>query len=135
MAISRRPGEALEDYVERQIQEAQADGAFDRLSGAGKPLPFVDKPHDPMEWWRRKLERENLALLPDQLAIRREADEVLRAIARLGSEHAVRERLEALNERIRRINRTTWKGPPTSLAPVDVEAAIRRWRESRRGGR
>ncbi len=131
MATARRPGEAFDDYVERQIREAQADGAFEGLANAGRPLPFVDKPHDPMDWWRRKLEGEKLAVLPDSLAILREAEEALSAVRRLVSERAVRERLEALNARIRRVNRTAWNGPPTSLAPLDVEAVVRRWRDER----
>ena len=35
----RRPGEGWQGFIERQIQEAQAQGAFDNLPGHGKPLP------------------------------------------------------------------------------------------------
>lgn len=34
----RKPGESWQSFVERQIQEAQAQGAFDNLPGHGKPL-------------------------------------------------------------------------------------------------
>lgn len=34
----RKPGESWQGFVERQIQEAQAQGAFDNLPGHGKPL-------------------------------------------------------------------------------------------------
>jgi DnaJ family protein C protein 28 len=34
----RKPGEGWQSFVERQIQEAQAEGAFDNLPGCGKPL-------------------------------------------------------------------------------------------------
>lgn len=34
----RKPGESWTSFVERQIQEAQAQGAFDNLPGHGKPL-------------------------------------------------------------------------------------------------
>jgi hypothetical protein len=131
MAESRRPGESLRSFVERQIREAQAEGAFERLERAGRPLPFVDKPHDPMWWWKDKLERERLSFLPESMTIHREAETVLQGLAVLGSEDAVRQRLEELNGRIRKVNRTASSGPPTSLAPVDVEAAVRRWREGR----
>jgi hypothetical protein len=43
----------------------------------------------------------------------------------------VRERLEALDARIRKINRTTISGPPTTLAPLDVEEIVARWRAAR----
>ena len=131
MGRERRPGEALEDFVERQIREAQASGELDELEGKGEPLPFVDKPHDPMAWWRKKLEQEKLSILPDSLEILREAEAALVEVARSASEARARERLEALNERIRKVNRTATGGPPTTLAPLDVEAVLARWRVTR----
>ncbi len=132
MGRERRPGEALEDFVERQIREAQAAGELDDVAGKGEPLPFVDKPHDPMAWWKRKLEEEKLSVLPDSLQILREAEATLAEVARMGSEPRVRARLESLNERIRKVNRTASGGPPTTLAPLDVEAMLGRWRAARR---
>jgi hypothetical protein len=42
--------------------------------------------------------------------------------------------LAELNERIARINAATLTGPPTTLALLDVEDALRRyWRERREG--
>ena len=129
----RKPrNEGFEDFVERQIREARERGEFDRLPGAGKPLPFADKPHDEMRWIREKLQRERLSVLPDSLEVRLEADRTLGELWRVSSEAEVRRRLEALNERIRRVNRTAWTGPPTEVAPLDVEEWVRRWREARR---
>jgi hypothetical protein len=116
--------------VERIIREAQEEGAFDRLSCAGKPLPLTGVLEE--AWWiKEKLRRERLSDLPEALAIRLEAERVLAGIGREGDERVVRERLEALNARIRKINRTTVAGPPTTLAPLDVEEAVRRWRAGR----
>jgi hypothetical protein len=126
----KRPGETHERYVERIIREAQEEGAFDRLSCAGKPLPLTGVLEE--AWWiKEKLRRERLSDLPESLAIRLEAERVLAGIGREGDERVVRERLEALNARIRKINRTTVAGPPTTLAPLDVEAAVARWRAAR----
>jgi hypothetical protein len=126
----RRPGETLERHVERIIREAQEEGEFDRLSNRGKPLPLTGVLED--AWWiKEKLRREKLSDLPEALAIRHEAEEVLEAVERASDERVVRERLEALNGKIRRLNRTHVSGPPTTLAPVDVEAAVARWREAR----
>jgi len=124
--------EGFEDFVERQIREARERGEFDRLPGEGRPLPFADKPHDELRWLREKLERERLSVLPDGLEVRREADRVLAELPRASTEGEVRRRLEALNARIRAVNRTAWTGPPTEVAPLDVEAWVRRWREGRR---
>ena len=124
--------EGFEDFVERQIREARERGEFDRLPGEGRPLPFADKPHDELRWLREKLQRERLSVLPDSLEVRREADRVLAELPRVSTEGEVRRRLEALNARIRAVNRTAWTGPPTEVAPLDVEAWVRRWREGRR---
>jgi hypothetical protein len=127
---ARKPGEPHERYVDRIIREAEAEGEFDHLGGKGKPLPLTGVLEE--AWWiKEKLRREKLSDLPESLAIRLEAERVVAEIAHLSDERLVRERLEELNARIRKINRTTVSGPPTSLAPLDVEAAVARWRGGR----
>jgi hypothetical protein len=51
----------------------------------------------------------------------------------VGVEGEVRRRLRELDARIRKVNRTAIAGPPTTVAPLDVEALVRRWRERRAG--
>lgn len=131
MPTERKSGEGTESFVERQIREAQEEGAFERLSGAGKPLPPLH-PEEEAWWIKRKLKAERLDVLPEALEIRREVDRVLASLAGLTEERAVRERLLALDARIRKVNRTTIAGPPTSVGPLDVEALVARWREGRR---
>ncbi len=124
----RRPLERHETYVERLIREAQEEGAFDRLSCAGKPLPLTGG-ELPEAWWiKEKLKRENLSSLPESIAIRHEAEALVDGLARVSDERIVRERLEAMNVKIRRLNATHMGGPPTTLAPFDVDAVVRRWR-------
>lgn len=121
--------------MERLIREARERGDLDALPGRGKPLRSLGRPRGEAWWIREKLEREKLSILPDTLELRREADRTLEEVLRLPSEEEVRRRLEALNERIRRVNRTAWKGPPTDLGPLDVERWVVRWRTARsRGG-
>ncbi|BDG06719.1 DnaJ family domain-containing protein [Anaeromyxobacter oryzae] len=128
----RKPNERFESYVERLIREAQEEGAFDRLSGAGRPLPLTGG-ELPEAWWiKEKLKREKLSALPESIAIRHEAEALVEEIARLDDERVVRERLATMNAKIRRLNATAVTGPPTSLAPFDVEAVVARWR-ARRG--
>lgn len=128
----RKSGETLETYAERLIREAQEAGEFDALP-RGRPLPLTG--HLPEAWWaKEKLKREGLSDLPPSIAIRHEAEAVLAEIARLGDERLVRERLEALNARIRKLNATHVAGPPTTLSPLDVEAVVLRWRAARGSG-
>jgi hypothetical protein len=126
----RRPNETHESYVERIIREAQEEGEFDHLSCAGKPLPLTGG-ELPEAWWiKEKMKREKLSSLPESIAIRYEAEAVLEGLARETDEQVVRERLLAVNAKIRKLNATyIGVGPPTTLAPFDVEAVVRRWRE------
>ncbi len=127
----RKANETYERYVERLIREAQEDGEFDRLP-RGKPLPLTGSP-PPEGWWaKEKLRRENLSDLPASIAIRHEAERTLDDVMRETDERLVRERLDALNAKIRRLNATHVAGPPTTLGPVDVEAVLARWRERMR---
>lgn len=127
----RKAGEGVEPYVERLIREAQEEGAFDGLSGAGKPLPLTGG-ELPEAWWiKEKLRREQLSVLPEAIAIRFEAEALLAELWRLDDERVVRERLAAMNTRIRRVNATAVSGPPTTLAPFDLEELVLRWRQAR----
>lgn len=130
MADPKRQGETHESFVERIIREAQEQGEFAGVGGPDKRLPLTGALEE--AWWaKEKLKRERLSDLPEALAIRHEAEAVLAGIGRERDERVVRERLGALDAKIRRINATTVAGPPTTLAPLDVEAIVERWR---RGG-
>lgn len=124
----------VESWVDQQIQEAERRGDFKNLPGKGKPLPPVDLT-DPMWWVNQKLAAEGLeAELPASLQLRKDVPRELSAIALLDDERQVRGALELLNARIRKVNRTAIDGPPTDMAPVDVEAWVERW-QSRRAAR
>ena len=126
----QKPGERIEGFVERLIREAQEAGEFDGLAGAGRPLPWRGE-RDEAWWIKEKIRRERLSALPDSVAIRAEAEALAAGLPALSDERVVRERLEAMNVRIRRLNATWVAGPPTTLAPFDVEEAVRRWRAER----
>jgi hypothetical protein len=122
----RPPPKPIETWIERQIREAQERGVFDHLPGAGKPLAGLDDPYDPNWWLKRKLRDEDVSFLPDALQVRADLEKALQA----RTESELREALANLNERIVRLNSRATEGPPTTLAPVDVEVVVRRWRGS-----
>ena len=126
------PAESWESFAERQIREAQEAGEFDSLEGSGRPLQDLDEPYDELWWVKRKLRREQLSFVPDAIAIRREAELVLDSLAEMPTEQEARALLLELNARIARTNAGTLAGPPTTLAPFDVEETLRRfWRKRR----
>lgn len=78
--VRRRPSaattaRAVQTWVDQTIAQAERQGAFDNLSGAGKPLRDVDVRNDP-DWWVKSLiERERLDLsgaMPGVMQLRRE---------------------------------------------------------------
>jgi hypothetical protein len=50
----------IASIAEERIRQAAADGAFDDLPGAGKPIEGLEEPHDTMWWVRGLCEREGL---------------------------------------------------------------------------
>lgn len=134
MTERKPPGASWEAWVDEQIRAAAAEGAFDNLPGAGKPLPNLDQDYDLMVWVKQLVQREQLSILPPSLELLRKAEKELAAIGKLGDEAAVRRRLAALNIEIAKLNSTVLEGPPTRLSPLDVEKFVARWRQSRADG-
>ncbi|MFL5425174.1 MAG: DUF1992 domain-containing protein [Myxococcales bacterium] len=126
--MRRPPSEPFESFVERQIREAREAGELTDLPGQGRPLPGLDDPPDEMWWVKEKMRREDLSFVPDAIAVRRELEALLSAIPRLPESEA-RQRLVALDARIRKLNATVTSGPPTTVAPLDVEALLARSRK------
>ena len=118
--------------IEQQIAEAIEAGEFDDLAGAGKPIDALDRPYDELWWVRDKLRRERLSSLPPALELKRWVEERLDRLLRSSSEAHVRREVAELNDNIRAANRTTTRGPATSLMPLHAEQVVRRWR-ARRG--
>lgn len=125
--------ERARSVAEQAIVQAQRQGAFDDLAGAGRPLEVIDQPYDPDWWARDKLRREHADLsvaLPTVLQLRREKAGLLDAVLALPTEEAVRERLEDFNARVladRRRPPTTEHSPPV-VGRVDVQEYLAQWR-------
>ena len=125
----RKPaGVSWETWIDRQIRDGMERGEFDELPGHGKPLADVDRPHDELWWVRQKLQREGVSYLPPTLAVRKELDEARAQIAAASSEAEVREIVEAINVKIRRVNSQATAGPPSHVMPLDVEQVVADWK-------
>ncbi|MEV6308752.1 DUF1992 domain-containing protein [Streptomyces sp. NPDC051840] len=130
----RKPaGVSFETWVDRQIREAEQRGAFADLPGAGKPLPGLDKPYDPMWWIKAKMEREGLSALPPSLALRKAVEDAQEEAAGARSEAVVRRILRDANDAIRAALARPPEGPPLNLKPLDIDAAVARWQAARSG--
>ncbi|WP_411106559.1 DUF1992 domain-containing protein [Streptomyces sp. cmx-4-9] len=132
MTERKPPGISFESWTDRQIREAEQRGAFAELPGFGKPLSELDQPYDELWWIRRKMASENMtAMLPPALALRKEAEDALAAVAAAPSERAVRALLEPVDEKIAAALLRPPPGPPLGRGRIDVEEAVRQWREAR----
>jgi hypothetical protein len=121
-------------WVDLQIQQAMARGDFDDLPGQGKPIEDLGAEHDP-DWWVKKLvERENIAILPPALALRKEDAELDARLDRINVEAEVRREVEDFNARVRKAIYTPPtgpSGPPVITRQRDVEDEVDAWRERR----
>lgn len=121
-------------WVDQQIRAAMARGEFDDLPGSGKPIPGLDRPHDPDWWVKRLIERENIGgagVPPEALAIRVEDAQLDERLDRLGRESDVREALETFNRRVVAARRQLQGGPPVVTPLRDVDDDVDRWRARR----
>jgi hypothetical protein len=137
MAMTERkpPGMSFETWVDSQISRSIARGDFERLPGAGKPIPGLEREETAYDWAVAKARREGVdtaAMLPPGLALRRERDELPARAARLVSEADVRALAEDYNARVeafwRRPQESRWS-PVPGLA--DVETLVTEWHRAR----
>ncbi len=128
--------EGIQSWVDQSIAQAERQGAFADLPGAGKPLRDVDTRTDP-DWWVRGLvEREQLDLseaMPGVMQLRREKAGFPGSLVDLADEAAVRTRLEDFNERVLADRRRPYagSGSPPVVGRVDVEEVLQEWRRLR----
>jgi Domain of unknown function (DUF1992) len=118
-------------WVDLQVRQAMERGEFDDLPGRGKPIEDLGVEHDP-DWWVKKLvERENIALLPPAIALRKEDAELDDRLDAITAESEVRRELDDFNRRVVEIRRQLQGGPPVVTPTRDVDAEVAAWRERR----
>lgn len=118
-------------WVEIQIQQAMRDGEFDNLPGAGKPIPGIDRPHDPDWWLKRLIEREKISVLPPALALRTEDARLDEVLDRESVEAGVRRVIDDFNARVIDARRQLQGGPPVITPLRDADAEVDAWTQRR----
>jgi S-adenosylhomocysteine hydrolase len=120
--------------ADKRIEDAMAEGKFDNLEGAGKPIELEDLPANEnarMLWWALRIMRNN-NFTPDEVRWRKQVD-VLKAEL----DSTINEtRLEALcaqiNELARKINTLGTNAIASVVVGVDVEEQRVRLAERRK---
>ncbi|MGY2081478.1 DnaJ family domain-containing protein [Modestobacter sp. SYSU DS0657] len=135
----RKPeGMSFDTWVERQIDRARADGAFDDLGPAGKPLPRRDREETAYDWalaWARREDGDAgtlvAGMLPTGFTLRKEREQLPALVARQTSEAAARAVVEAHNARVDQYYRRPVEGVWVPVGMADVEVELARWRATR----
>lgn len=119
-------------WVDMQIQQAMRRGEFDDLPGAGKPIPGIDRPHDPDWWVKRLIERERITgVLPPALALRKEDAEMDATLDRIATPDGVRQAIDDFNARIVEARRQLQGGPPVITPLRDPDEEVEAWSQRR----
>jgi hypothetical protein len=118
--------------AEYLIRDAMAQGKFDNLKYAGKPIPGLGEAYDP-DWWVKSLiQRENISGLgPKAILLRTEDAELDGRLDAQYTEKQVRDILADFNARVIDARRQLQGGPPVITKTRDVETEVALWRERR----
>lgn len=133
MTERKPPDLSFASWIDQQIAEAQARGAFDDLPGAGKPLRNRGDGDAGQAWLRDYLKREGIPAedaLPTPLRLRKTAERLRTGIGDFRSESEARAAIADLNEQIVRWRRFP-DGPPIFVPLLDADDLITRWQAAR----
>lgn len=120
---------ARADYL---VRDAMAQGKFDNLKYAGKPIPGLGESYDPDWWVKGLLQRENIhGLGPPAILLRTEDAQLDETIDAQYTEQQVRDLLQDFNRRVIDARRQLQGGPPVITKTRDVDAEVERWRQRR----
>lgn len=118
--------------AEYLIREAMAQGKFDNLKYAGKPIPGLGEAYDPDWWVKGLIQRENISGLgPKAILLRTEDAELDGRLDAQFTEKQVRDILVDFNARVIDARRQLQGGPPVITKTRDVDVEVVRWRERR----
>ena len=93
-----------EKLIEKMIKEAMAKGEFDNLEGRGQPIDLTDyfaAPED-VRIGHKMLKDANI--IPEELELLREAEELKAELARSSTEEERRELRRAIDDRLLKYN-------------------------------
>lgn len=131
----RPPGMSTGDWVEAAIQQAMAEGKFDRIADAPDPMAGVDLDRDDDElWWLKKLlDREGLKPSDERYALKQAAWELRCGLVDITDEATLRARVREVNAAVERLNLSETSPMAGEVVGVDEEAAVVVWRRERIG--
>lgn len=117
---------ARADYL---VRDAMAQGKFDNLKYAGKPIPGLGESYDPDWWVKGLLQREDISGLgPAAILLRGEDAQLDATLDAQPTEQQVRDLVQDFNRRVIDARRQLQGGPPVVTKTREVEEEVARWR-------
>src|SRR6476661_7809712 len=118
--------------AEYLVRDAMAQGKFDNLKYAGKPIPGLGDSYDPDGWVKGLIQRENISGLgPAAILLRAEDAELDAKLDAQYTEQQVRDVVADFNRRVVDARRQLQGGPPVITKTRDVDGEVERWRSRR----
>jgi hypothetical protein len=117
--------------AERQIEEAEREGKFDNLPGAGKPLDLEPMPAEEsarLTWWVLRILRRN-DFTPHEVRWRKQIEAMKGQIEQLTDESKLEPLVRRVNALVRQLNTLGTNAIDLAVCPVDLEAARARLRQ------
>jgi Domain of unknown function (DUF1992) len=131
---ARQKRQKIDDAARAEylIRDAMAQGKFDNLKYAGKPIPGLGEGYDPDWWVKGLIQREHITGLGPKAILLRTEDAGLdaRLDARY-SEKQVRDTVADFNARVIDARRQLQGGPPVTTKTRDADVEVQRWHERR----
>ena len=123
-------GNVLRRLADRRIEEAMADGKFDNLPGAGKPLDLEPMPADEnarLMWWALRILKHN-DCVPDEVRYRKQLDGIVEAIDRTTDAALLPPLVARANDLVRKVNTMGTNALQAPVVPLDVDRERERLR-------
>ena len=118
---------AIRRIAERRIEDAIAEGKFDRIEGAGKPLdlePMPAEENQRMMWWALRIFKQN-DVVPHEVMWRKQVDQLKVKLAAATTDEQRRSLARQINELVHKVNTLGTNALAGNLAPVDESDAAK----------
>ncbi len=109
--------------ADKRIEDAMAEGKFDNLEGAGKPIELEDMPADEnarMLWWALRIMRNN-DYTPDEVRWRKQIELLKAELDRATTESRVGTLCSQINELVRKLNTLGTNAIASGVVGVSLE--------------
>lgn len=130
-------GAALHRLADRKIEQAIAEGKFDRLEGAGKPLDLEPMPAEEnarLRWWAVRILKQN-DVTPDEVRWRKQIETYKDELDVATTEKRVADLTTLVNALVRRLNTLGTNAMQTAVVPMSLEGELAKLRGRLAAGR